>query len=162
MLRPKSTQHWCAQGLHTASCRRRLAWSTTCAFPTWDKVRGQGGERAQSPGQRGVEASNAEHLYLLGWAPGPGGCLTARWCPRCWSARPPPPTDVPNTHTGINYDTHFTDYSSLYICAQNLTSALTILSTMVSSVSILWHFMTPSKYWERCFRAWVTVMSRLL
>lgn len=33
---------------------------------------------------------------------------------------------------------------------------------MVSIVSILWHFMTPSKYWERCLRAWVTVMSRLL
>lgn len=33
---------------------------------------------------------------------------------------------------------------------------------MVSIVSILWHFMTPSKYWERCFRACVTVMSRLL
>lgn len=43
-----------------------------------------------------------------------------------------------------------------------LTSALTILSTMASIVSILWHFTTPSKYWERCFRACVTVMSRLL
>lgn len=44
----------------------------------------------------------------------------------------------------------------------HLTSALTILSTMVSSLSSLLHFTTPSKYCERCWSAWVTVISRLL
>lgn len=42
------------------------------------------------------------------------------------------------------------------------TSALTILSTMVSRVSCRLHFITPSKYCERCFSASVTLMSRLL
>lgn len=44
----------------------------------------------------------------------------------------------------------------------HLTSALTILSTMVSRMSSLLHFTTPSKYCERCWSAWVTVISRLL
>lgn len=37
-------------------------------FPTWDRVRGQGGERAQGPeqGWGGVWDVSAEHLYLLG------------------------------------------------------------------------------------------------
>lgn len=42
------------------------------------------------------------------------------------------------------------------------TSALTILSTMVSRVSCRLHFITPSKYCERCFSASVTLVSRLL
>jgi len=43
-----------------------------------------------------------------------------------------------------------------------LTSALTIRSTIVSSISNLLHFMTPSKYCDLCISACVTLMSRLL
>lgn len=54
------------------------------------------GEGAHGLGREGgVGASDAEHLYLRGRAPGPGGCRTGKRCPRCSSARPPPPSDAP-------------------------------------------------------------------
>lgn len=44
----------------------------------------------------------------------------------------------------------------------SVTSASTSLLMMVSRVSSLLHVSTPSKYWERCCKALVTVTSRLL
>lgn len=74
------------------------------------------------------------------------------------------PMDLTHTHTSTH--THNVREKEIErrreACVLELTSALTILSTMVSSASSLWHCMTPSKYCQRCLRAWVTVTSRLL
>lgn len=81
----------------------QTAGSTACTFPTQDWVRRWARERAQYPGHRRGEPSAAGHLYLRGWAPAPEGCPKGRRCPRCWSARQPPPTDAPgNTHKLFN------------------------------------------------------------
>lgn len=61
-----------------------------------------GGERElRVQDRRGVRASNVEHLYLQGWAPGPGGCLTGKWCLRCWSTHPLPLTDAPSIEINV-------------------------------------------------------------
>ncbi len=79
----------------TASYRRQPAANNRGMFPTRDRVRGRGGRELRFQDRRRVEANDAEHLYLQGWAPEPGGCLTGRRCPRYWSAHPPPPADAP-------------------------------------------------------------------
>lgn len=77
--------------LHTTTSRE---FKSMCFLPGTGLEGGVGRElRVQD--RRGVEASDAEHLYLQGWAPEPEGCPTGRRCPRCWTARPPPPADAP-------------------------------------------------------------------
>lgn len=81
-------------------------------FPTRGHVRGWGwgssGSGIEGGAEGGAELSVAVRLYLQARAPEPGGCLTARRCPRCWSARRPPPTGAPGvkharTHTHTRF-----------------------------------------------------------
>lgn len=164
-----SRKHRALHGRRHASLQP--ATGKTDAFPTWGRVRGRVGmgRGVQGPGQKGSWGYQC-------WASIPEGLSTSVWR---MSDRETMPSMLERSstttnrctwhgkkhkkHVQINLEKEVKPF--LYqICSVRvvLTSALTILSTMVSIVSILWHFTTPSKYWERCFRACVTVMSRLL
>lgn len=99
------------------------------------------------------------HFHL--WVPEPAGCLREKRYPSPPRDHRPPLTYEPVKRASMS-DGILHSISNYLRPLLQLTSASTSRLRMASSFSSARQVRTPSKYWERCWSALVTVISRLL